>query len=401
MNIYSIKNKGIAGNVWKYSLLSITDKRTYITFFSIFLLTMPGATEKTIGLIGLISQFFGFLLEIPSGYISDKIGHRNALIIGKGAFFVSTAIMIFADHPAYFFISAVLMVSASAMNSGTSEVFFQDTLRSLGLSTRYSDIAGRLRSLGFAVPIVFIIGMPILADNFGYQIAFLVVALIDAIGLVTIISMKNPHKEKHGTEFDLEKTDGIFKSYFKIGWLPVALLSSTLIALTLAATSGFKNPFQESLGFSISMLGILWAGSRLGISLILLASSWFKKNFTLEKILYMQGAALVLIYFGIFFAANRWVIAFLFMAIPMVTWGLSSVKAHFFLDYVKDLKNKASYISINNFIGKIIQAPMALLMGYLVFNYGYYVSYLTFGSLILCVVMIFSLHRYLKKKNSE
>lgn len=399
MNIYSIKNKGVAGNIWKYGLMSITNKRSYLTFFSIFLLTMPGATEKTIGLIGLSSELFGFLLEIPSGYISDKIGHRNALIVGKSAFLCSTFIMIFANHPVYFFASAIFMAIAAAMNSGTSSVFLQDTLNSLDMSHRYSDIAGKLRSLGFAIPIIFIIGMPILADNFGYQVAFIAVALIDAIGLVAAISMKKPVREKHGVEFDLEKSDGIFKTYFKIGWLPVALLSSTIVALSLAATSGFKNPFQESLGFSISMLGILWAGSRLGVSLILLASSWFKKKFTFGRILCMQGLALVLVYMGIFLSTNKWVIAFLFMSIPMIMWGLSSVKSHFFLEYVQNMKNKASYISINNFIQKIIQAPMALLMGYLVFNKGYHNSYFIFGCLILLAVIIFTSYRYIKKPN--
>ena len=173
MNIYSFKNKGLAANVWKYGILSITNKRTYLTFFSIFLLTMPNTTAQTVGLVGFISQIFGFLLEVPSGYISDKIGHKNALVVSKVAFLLSTLVLVFANSSIYFFISSVLMAVGFAMNSGTSSVFLQETLEVLGVSERYSDISGKLRSLGFAIPIVFILGLPIIATSYGYTTAFI------------------------------------------------------------------------------------------------------------------------------------------------------------------------------------------------------------------------------------
>lgn len=398
MNIYSIKNKGLAGNIWKYGVLSITNKRTYLTFFSIYLLTMPNTTAQTVGLVGFVSQIFGFLLEVPSGYISDKIGHKNALVISKISYFLGTIILVFADNNLYFFVSSVLVSIGFAMNSGTSSVFFQETLENLGIPERYSEITGKLRSLGFAIPIIFILGLPFIAENYGYTTAFIFASLIDLVGLIVTISMKQPKYKKDIDEFEIEEGGGIIKNYLRIGWLPVVLLSTSIVGLSLSATVGFKNPFQESLGFSISMLGVLWAFSRLGIAVVLLFSSWFKRNFNLAKVLLLQGIALVLIYTGISYFSNKWIIAALFVLIPIFMWGLSSVKSHFLLDYVRGYRNKASYLSINNFISKIIQSVFSLLMGYLVFHYSYQFAYFIFGLLILLAVLVYLIYSSFKKQ---
>lgn len=390
MNIYSIKNKGVAGNIWKFALLAVTNKRPYLTFFSLYLLTMPNATTQTIGLIGFVSQIFGFLLEIPSGYLSDRIGHKNALIISKIFFFLATSILIFAKSKIFFFASAIFMSLAFAMTSGTMTAFFQETLDDLGLSERYSEINGKIRSVGFAIPILFILGLPLIAESFGYQVAFIVAASIDLIGLMVVLSLKNPQKSHAGIdEFEISESNNIFKNYMRIGWLLPVLFSVSIVGLSMGATSGFKNPFQESIGFSLSFLGVLWACSRVGISALLQMSSWLRKKFTLHTLLIFQALMLSLIYFLISFSQNKWLIAGLFICVPVLMWGLSSVKNHFLLDYIQGSKHKASYISINQFLSKLIQALFALMMGSLVFYRGYYFSYRVVALIMLAFVVVY------------
>ena len=73
-------------NLFLMNIHFITNKRTFMTFLMIFLLTMPDATAKTLGFTIMVGQIAGFLFEIPSGYISDKFGHRETLIVAKFAF---------------------------------------------------------------------------------------------------------------------------------------------------------------------------------------------------------------------------------------------------------------------------------------------------------------------------
>ncbi len=46
-------------------------------------MTLPGATAAQIGAFMAIWYMVGFLFEIPSGYFSDRFGHKNTLIISK------------------------------------------------------------------------------------------------------------------------------------------------------------------------------------------------------------------------------------------------------------------------------------------------------------------------------
>lgn len=48
------REHGLNGNIPKFTIHSITNKRAYMTFLTIFFLTMPDATAKTIGFLILI-----------------------------------------------------------------------------------------------------------------------------------------------------------------------------------------------------------------------------------------------------------------------------------------------------------------------------------------------------------
>jgi MFS family permease len=399
MNIYSIKNKGVAGNIWKFFIISSTNKRTYMTFFSIFLLTMPNATAQTVGFVSFIGQLLSFIFEVPSGYISDKFGHKNALILGKIGLTAGTGILIFAHTPFYFILSQIFMALGFAMFSGTLSTFFQETLIYLKREDEYSSIMGKIRSAGYAIPIFFIILLPILAEKYGYQAAFSVALFVDVIGLITIIFLKNPNIKKNVNEFEIK--ENIFKKYLKIGWLKYVIFSELIFAILFAATVGFKNPFQESVGFSIATLGLLWATSRVGISLLLLLNGWFKKHLTLKKVIIIQGIAYIIDLLGVAFSSNKWVIAAFFIFGTIAMWGFMSVKRHFYLEFIKDSEYKASFLSINTFINKIISAGLSLLMGYLVLHKSYQFGFMTFGIILIIVILFayFLLENKAKKRN--
>lgn len=388
MNIYSIKNKGVAGNIWKYSIIAITNKRSYLTFFSIFLLTLPNTTAQTIGLISFVGQLFGFLFEVPSGYISDKIGHKKALIIGKFALALGTFSLIFADSAGYFFFSQVLMSLGFAMQSGTFSAFFEDTLTYIGKESQFSSIMGKIKSIGYFVPVLFIVGLPVIAQYYGYQLALVVAFGIDCIGLVAVMSLQNPPKEKSVGKIKTKTNKNVLKEYFKIGWLQYVIFGQIMFAFLFAATVGFKNVYQESIGLSVATLGVLWGISRIGISGLLLLNGWFKRNLSLKKIILIQGLTFTVALSGVSLLENKWLVAVCFILGTMAMWGFSSVKSHFYLEYIKGSEYKASFLSINTFIGKIISAGFSLLMGYLVLQKSYEFGFMVFGVMLLMVTIL-------------
>lgn len=398
MNIYSLKNKGIAANIWKFGILYITNKRPYMTFLTIFLLLMPNTTAQTIGILTALGQIAGLIFEVPSGYISDKIGHKTAIVIARVAYLLSTLCYIFATSKIYFFIGAVFFAIGIAMLSGTTSTFLKESLDHLGIGEKYSSISGKLKSFGFAIPILLILIVSFIAET-NFQLAFIVVGIIDVIGLLVAFSFTSVPKEKTIQEFDVTNTSNIIKDYFKIGWLPYVIAFELILGITFGATIGFKNPFQESIGFSIGTIGILWAISRIFISLLLLTNGWLKKKITFRNLFILQSCLFIssLLLAGL--SNSKWLIALGFTIATTAMWGFDPLKNHFYLEYITSSKNKVSMLSMNNFIQNMFVGIAGIIMGWGVIKYGYANSYLYFA-IILVIIAAIS-YFVLKIKNNK
>ena len=83
MGIFSMKHTGYAGNFWKFLLVYVTNKRTYTPILSLYLLSMPDTTSKTIGLIFLIGQLTGVFFEVPVAGLLIDLEIKKSLLLGN------------------------------------------------------------------------------------------------------------------------------------------------------------------------------------------------------------------------------------------------------------------------------------------------------------------------------
>ncbi len=376
----------IQSNIWKFAVYSITNKRTYMTFLTIYLLTMPNATAKTIGILTAVGQIIGFILEIPSGYISDRIGYKNALLFARFSFILSTLCYVLANSVPWFFAGAIFLAVGLAFSSGTSSAFMHDTLRELGKDKKYAYIMGRIQSLGFAVPILFIILLPYIAET-SFKLAFLGALIIDIVGFIAVFLMTNPKNETKVEEVNSTNFKQTIKEWFKTGWFRYILIWSIVFGVIFGATVGFKNPYQEIIGFSLTSLGFLWAGSRLLISGLLLLNGWIYKKFSYKQFIIMRALIYSLCFLGIGLTYNMWVIASLFIISNTFLWGLNSASLQYDLNFIKTSESKATLLSINYLIQKIFTTIFGLAMGFLILEYSYSFSYLIMGMILLVIII--------------
>lgn len=365
----------------------VANKRPYMTFLTIFLLTMPSATARTIGLLTLVGQIVGFLFEIPSGYISDKLGHKNALIIARASMVLSTACYVFADSIPWFFAGAILLAIGHSFASGTSAAFMHDTLVALNKEDRYSEIMGKMRSIGFAVPIGLILLLPVIAEH-SFRLAFGVMLMVDVVGLLMALLLVNPRiSEQEVKEVDLGNFSSILKGFFKMRWAKYVLLTAMVSGITFGVSAGFKNPYQEMLGFSLPMLGVLWASSRVLISLLLLVNGRVYKLFTFKRFILIKMFIYAVCFIGIGLASNMWVVALLFIIPTTITYGLGAARSQYDLDFIGQSGSKATLLSIKTFMGNIFGGLSGFVMGVLVVGHSYPVAYLSFGVSILVIAI--------------
>src|SRR3989338_2706510 len=74
------KNHSLTSNIWKFYFLRIFLRSMVFPILLVYFLR-SGLSAAEIGLVFSIGVFASFLLELPSGYISDKIGHKPAILL--------------------------------------------------------------------------------------------------------------------------------------------------------------------------------------------------------------------------------------------------------------------------------------------------------------------------------
>jgi len=178
-------------NIWKYTLLLIANKRIFAAVLGAYYLTIPNVNAAGIGIILLTGSLAGFAFEIPSGYISDKIGHKQALVISRVFILLSTILFLVANNIVFLILAGVALSTGAAFHSGTGSAFMHETLKGLGREKDYASVMGKVSSIGFAVPIVFMVLVPFLV-SVSFKLPFAIALVTDLVGLFAALSLAAP-----------------------------------------------------------------------------------------------------------------------------------------------------------------------------------------------------------------
>ncbi|MGI9319087.1 MAG: MFS transporter [bacterium] len=89
-------------------------------------------------LLGAFYYFCVCICEVPSGYLSDRIGRRITLLIASYAFILSNLAFIIADGFALLVLGQFFLAMGMAMLSGTDTAFLYDSLLSAKREQEYA-----------------------------------------------------------------------------------------------------------------------------------------------------------------------------------------------------------------------------------------------------------------------
>ena len=92
-----------------------------------------------------------FLLEVPSGYFSDRIGRRLTLLIAAAALMVSYCCFIVGAGFWWFATGQFLLAVGMAMQSGTDTAFHYDSLKALVRESEYAEREAQAEQWGLAM----------------------------------------------------------------------------------------------------------------------------------------------------------------------------------------------------------------------------------------------------------
>lgn len=109
--------------------------------FTVFLLHR-GLTYTQIGLLGTISAAFVVIGELLTGYVGDRVGRRNSLLVSSLLLTLSLLGFIVVHRFGSFVVVYVLWALGLAFRSGSGDTWLYDALESRLQEDEYTRIRG-------------------------------------------------------------------------------------------------------------------------------------------------------------------------------------------------------------------------------------------------------------------
>ena len=125
-------------NLWVFPRYkAATSVSPYLPIFFLFFLERISLNEAV--LLGSAYYFAVFLLEVPSGYCSDKYGRRPTLIFASITTALACALFVIANNFTLLFVAQTLMAAGIAFRSGSDSALLFDSLCILGREQEYAN----------------------------------------------------------------------------------------------------------------------------------------------------------------------------------------------------------------------------------------------------------------------
>jgi len=374
--------KSVASNIWKYTIFLITNKRVFIAIIGTYYLSIQGVDIKSIGYILLAGNISGFLFEIPSGYLSDIVGHRKTLILSRISMLLSSIFFLFASGIGFLIIGAIFMALGFSFTSGTASVFFSESLDALGRRNEFAQLSGKIKAISFAVPLLLSVSVPFLV-NINMRFPFVIAVIVDFIGLIISISFIDPSISKQSVkEINTQNFIEIIKEGERWGFNKLALFSGFLHGV-LMAVGVYRSAYQEWLLLPVIYFGLFFGAGRLLASYMLSKSGKLKRFLNIKQFFILQILVFSLSFLGLGLVRNPWIIAIIFLFQNGFKWGFSQLTTSFLLDSIQESRYKATLLSMKAQIGIITTGITGFILGTLIHYIGYTNGFLYLGIIFL------------------
>lgn len=326
-------------------------KSNYIyTFFNSMNLTQglwmiylvsKGQSLFAVGMLESIFHITSFLMEVPTGAISDIYGRKVSRLLSRFVFIFSIVLLVFANHFIFFAISFIFSALSYNLESGSGEALIYDSLKILKNEKNYMKVFGKIEiSYQLSSTIALILGGYLVKFNYNY--AFIGTIIIAIISLIygffnfteAIIEEKNNEKIKLNffisIKNQIENSLTTFRNQRKVGYLIVIsmLMSSVATSFFFYLQNYFKfNGYSElKIGFILSIASLI-------------AAFGASKTHIVEKYIKERG---ILMYIPIF------------MTFSLLGIAYTNYEIIFYI--FLSLGESILYIAVNDYINKLIES---------------------------------------------
>lgn len=348
-----------------------------------------GLTLSELSLIAAVGSVISFVLEIPSGAIADRFGHRRTLVLSMLGQALSMLLYLGGSFWWILFGTATYFGFGCLM-TGTAEAFFFERLQKLGLIDQHAKLYGAGKGFATAVSVVSML----LAGVF-YEIAWylpFLIGVLQFVGAAFVISSMGEtrdeisvQKKEVGQITMLTHLGSAFAEVWKRPELFWMIVTSSLIIGPLFAVGDFQQAVMSDVGITASAIGFVYALKR--TLSVFVQGSTHRLMKLVQPPMFLLVCALIMIvhYIGMGLIEHPW-----FLLAPLVIGSLSWVGLDVALnDYINrstETTSRATLLSVSNFVRSFISLLVIGLFGLVTSS-----STAAHGFLIIGVVFAFLL----------
>ncbi len=372
-------------NIPKYYIQKMFTKRVYLPLVAIYSVGIAGVSLQGLGFIASITAVTSLLLEIPSGYISDKFGHKKSLVFGSIVVAISPLFYVMMPNFLGALLGMAVFFGGYAFHSGTMSAFLHETLTELGREDELAKVMTRAQTYGLLANVVLISLVP-LTYSVDPRLPFLIGAFFLFINVLVVLSFTSPKPRDSVQTQEALSFRRLLKSLRSSNKFVLFLLLGLLTAVRNKMPE-FREIHYQELGIPVESYGFLLAIGSLA------AAAFSFYAYRLERLgpkkFYALDAVIVLLSL-IALGTFRTPVAAIAIFALFVAYARSRTPVlHTMLLKESPTQDmKATYISLMEFFGALNGIWVPLALGYLMGVFGTGAAYLYFGLFLLVPVTV-------------
>ena len=391
-----------------------------------------GLSYFDIALVQSVGAIATAVLEIPTGWISDRYGHHIVLKIASFSRLAAIVTLTFANSFLLMVVSELFFSLANASQSGAGSAFlFEATSANSGMDRKngaYALILSKMTGTQSIIRITVRLIAPVLF-SINPLIPFVISIFIYFLGLLVTLEFKENDVSPNRRNNCLPEEDGFirtrtsklnlkenvqtfFQELIKIVKTNIFISLCTVSAISLILVSNYSQfiaPNLTSMGFDIKFLGIVTAaaslgeffGSKLTAKIVKTLKDSYKKpagdiiafsrNVEFLVILAILSViAILMLCAGLI--QSIYVCIFTYVAINLFSTTLS-ILINNQMNLIAEENNRATLLSVSNQIEEIASVVSDPLIGIALDFSGFGTTYVGLGCITLVVIaLIFSIH---------
>lgn len=357
-----------------------------------------GLTMKDIFLLQSIYSLTLMTLEIPTGYFADRVGRKSSILLGTILGFTGYLAYSFSFGFWQFVVAEVILGVSQSLISGADSAMLYDTLAAKEQNNKYTQLEGRITSIGnfgeaFAGIIGGLLAVSSLRTPFYVQTCVALIAVPAAIMLVEppikAIKLKPRIKEIKSIIYS------VLHGNVKLKWN--TLFSAFTGAATLSM-AWFAQPYFQQIKLPVSMYGVLWAVLNLSVGIAAVYAWRFEKKFGAIKTVVVFTLAIFSSYLLLPLMPGYTGLAVLIVF--YLARGLATPTLRNYINLITTSEIRATVLSVRNFLIRLIFAITGPLWGWITDKYSLQSAIISAG-LIYGFFALISMFFFLKHKTYE